>query len=334
MAKEGSAQDYSTQFGLAQYNKKTLQALQKSFLCKVLTDAQIGKYKLTLDIVDSSGKNSVKKCCTMSVVKEDMKKIKMQQANSSAVSTAQGGSREHNVVRRKKSASLANRLTEVSNSSGGKYSAMKEQEACNRAIQASIKPFEEEEADMILLRVRVAQEGARALLSEAESKVSAIKNLLTDKREEYLGKDAEILLKNITYLVSEVERKTDRTVVAVNKGDVKGALRGAEGAENIEQQARVFQVKVHELHRQVEQESRRQEANNEEEVPRCSICLESFKKLTNGQVIQPGNCIHRFHKACILQWVNTSQDNNGRCSFCPYCKEYYTMQQVAIIKNN
>jgi len=36
----------------------------------------------------------------------------------------------------------------------------------------------------------------------------------------------------------------------------------------------------------------------------CPICIDT---LSHGEVITPLNCLHRFHRACIEQWLDTAE---------------------------
>tara|TARA_B110000908_G_scaffold102199_1_gene120443 strand:- start:10850 stop:11122 length:273 start_codon:yes stop_codon:yes gene_type:complete len=66
--------------------------------------------------------------------------------------------------------------------------------------------------------------------------------------------------------------------------------------------------------------------NNKKEIQKCSICLQSIKKLTKWDRLHLGLstvavdnniytllCKHNFHKDCILKWFEKSDT-------CPNCR--------------
>jgi hypothetical protein len=62
-----------------------------------------------------------------------------------------------------------------------------------------------------------------------------------------------------------------------------------------------------------------QEQTEEEE---CPICLETMSRNDNTVFTNLFNCIHIFHKRCIIQWVNTERNNNQDIFqvVCPMCR--------------
>eukprot|EP00979_Chaetoceros_neogracilis_P006599 scaffold1342_cov255-Chaetoceros_neogracile.AAC.2 len=46
----------------------------------------------------------------------------------------------------------------------------------------------------------------------------------------------------------------------------------------------------------------------------CAICMEDYE--LDQDVIIGHNCVHMYHKECVLKWMKTKHD------FCPYCRSY------------
>ena len=46
----------------------------------------------------------------------------------------------------------------------------------------------------------------------------------------------------------------------------------------------------------------------------CAICMDDYEE--NQTVIIGDNCIHMYHKECLLKWMKAKHD------FCPYCRSY------------
>lgn len=77
----------------------------------------------------------------------------------------------------------------------------------------------------------------------------------------------------------------------------------------------------------------RQQVGDTEE-PSCGICIEEFKEetalpedgekekqaSTDLEIVKPPQCGHYYHRACILQWVDTNVDKMIRPD-CPNCRE-------------
>jgi E3 ubiquitin-protein ligase DOA10 len=46
----------------------------------------------------------------------------------------------------------------------------------------------------------------------------------------------------------------------------------------------------------------------------CAICLIDFNK--GGHVLKPPECVHLFHKECLVLWLDTSSEIK-----CPMCRK-------------
>lgn len=46
----------------------------------------------------------------------------------------------------------------------------------------------------------------------------------------------------------------------------------------------------------------------------CAICMEDYEE--HDDVIIGANCVHMYHKDCLMKWML------GKHDFCPYCREY------------
>ena len=46
----------------------------------------------------------------------------------------------------------------------------------------------------------------------------------------------------------------------------------------------------------------------------CSVCLSSFSKCQ--QVMKPSECKHCFHSHCMMQWIQSENENNRKCPIC------------------
>jgi hypothetical protein len=46
----------------------------------------------------------------------------------------------------------------------------------------------------------------------------------------------------------------------------------------------------------------------------CAICMEDYEE--DQDVIIGHNCVHMYHKECLLKWMSTKHDS------CPYCRTY------------
>jgi len=59
-------------------------------------------------------------------------------------------------------------------------------------------------------------------------------------------------------------------------------------------------------------------ANEEEQqhelAETCTICMEDYEEAQD--VIIGHNCVHIYHKECLLKWMSAKHD------FCPYCRSY------------
>ena len=56
-------------------------------------------------------------------------------------------------------------------------------------------------------------------------------------------------------------------------------------------------------------------SNEQEQVNKCSICLENI--INN---IQTELCGHIFHISCIEQWLNSRNDEEHKQNTCPECR--------------
>ena len=59
-----------------------------------------------------------------------------------------------------------------------------------------------------------------------------------------------------------------------------------------------------------------------ENIPRCSICLESYNEGNEVTWSPNENCTHVFHKACIIEWLIEQEK-------CPCCRHFFMKPIVA-----